>query len=60
MPVTCTGDAELEAVVAEAVQRIAHPEGYVLGPAFTADDLLDFHELLQGDDWFDQLLSQSA
>lgn len=55
VPVTCTGDSELEAIVAAGMQRISHPEGLVLGPAFTADDLLDFHELLQTDDWFDQL-----
>lgn len=53
--VTCTGDLELAATVAAAVEDISHPEGYVLGPAFTADDLLDFHELLQTDGWFDQL-----
>ena len=26
------------------------------GPAFTHDDLLDFHELLEGDDWQRELL----
>lgn len=26
------------------------------GPAFTHDDLLDFHELLAGDDWQQELL----
>lgn len=26
------------------------------GPAFTHDDLLDFHELLEGDDWQQRLL----
>ena len=26
------------------------------GPAFTHDDLLDFHQLLEGDDWQRQLL----
>lgn len=25
------------------------------GPAFTLDDLIDFHFLLQDDDWFDEL-----
>jgi hypothetical protein len=25
-------------------------------PAFTHDDLLDFHALLEGDDWLDELL----
>jgi hypothetical protein len=26
------------------------------GPAFTHDDLLDFHDQLERDDWFDRLL----
>lgn len=26
------------------------------GPAISHDDLLDFHTLLEGDDWFDRLL----
>lgn len=30
------------------------------GPAFTHDDLLDFHHLLQRDDWMDQLLGSSS
>jgi len=29
------------------------------GPAFTHDDLLDFHELLQGDDWQRELLDSA-
>ena len=29
------------------------------GPALTYDDLLDFHHLLAGDDWFDDLLAES-
>ena len=57
--VTCTGDPEVEAVVSAAMRRIVHPEGIVLGPAFTTDDLLDFHQLLQADDWFEQLLSET-
>jgi predicted RNA-binding Zn-ribbon protein involved in translation (DUF1610 family) len=55
VPVTCTGDPEIEAVVAAAMGRITHPEGIVVGPALTIDDLLDFHELLQTPDWFDEL-----
>ena len=27
------------------------------GPAFDHDDLLDFHTLLDGDDWFDELVA---
>ena len=27
------------------------------GPALTPDDLIDFHRLLERDDWFDRLLS---
>lgn len=59
VPVTCIGDPELDAVVAAAMGRIVHPEGIVLGPAFTTDDLLDFHELLQTRDWFEQLLAHT-
>jgi hypothetical protein len=33
-----------------------HPEDPPTGPAFTPDDVLDLHALLQRDDWFDQLL----
>ncbi len=29
------------------------------GPAFTHDDLLDFHELLEGDDWQHELLGSA-
>ncbi|MFN2389185.1 MAG: hypothetical protein ABR575_06205 [Actinomycetota bacterium] len=36
-------------VPAEALERPA-------GPPINHDDLLSFHELLQGDDWFEQLL----
>lgn len=55
--VVCTGDPEIEAMVAAAMNRIVHPEGIVIGPALTTDDLLDFHQLLQTADWFDDLLS---
>lgn len=34
---------------------VFHPELPEPGPAFVPDDLLTFHELLQRDDWFDQL-----
>lgn len=30
------------------------------GPAFTHDDLLDFHEVLESDDWFGKLLDPTA
>lgn len=30
-----------------------HPEVAAEGPAFTHDDLLDLHQLLETDDWFD-------
>ena len=29
------------------------------GPTITHDDLLAFHELLERDDWFDELMGQS-
>lgn len=35
---------------------VAAPESAVEGPALTYDDLLDLHDLLCTDDWFDQLL----
>ena len=34
-----------------------HPEGTVDGPALTVNDLIDFHQMLEGDAWFDQLSS---
>lgn len=34
-----------------------HPESPPAGPALTHDDLLDFHQLLQRDDWFDRLVA---
>lgn len=34
-----------------------HPERPLGGPAFTADDVLALHELLQTDDWFERLLT---
>jgi predicted RNA-binding Zn-ribbon protein involved in translation (DUF1610 family) len=37
----------------------AHPEGPRSGPDLTLDDLLDFHELLAGDDWFAALESMT-
>jgi predicted RNA-binding Zn-ribbon protein involved in translation (DUF1610 family) len=30
------------------------------GPAFTADDILDFHMLLERQDWFEHLLKTTA
>ncbi|MFA9428723.1 hypothetical protein [Egicoccus sp. AB-alg2] len=43
----------------EALERLLppHPEGVAPGPRLTVDDLLDFHHLLEGDDWFEQLLA---
>lgn len=37
--------------------RTLHPELPDPGPPFQADDLLDFHQLLATDGWFEQLLS---
>lgn len=34
-----------------------HPENPQNGPAFTHDDLLDFHLDLQDDEWIEELLS---
>jgi hypothetical protein len=48
---------QFEADVARAVALLDHPEGMPIAPALTPDDLLDFHLLLQRDDWFDHLLT---
>ena len=34
-----------------------HPESRPAGPTFTADDLLDLHEELEGEDWLAQLVA---
>lgn len=57
-------------LAADLGSRARHPAGRArpeapsapAGPAITRDDLLDFHLLLQQDDWFDQLreLERSA
>jgi predicted RNA-binding Zn-ribbon protein involved in translation (DUF1610 family) len=39
--------------------RPAHPELPAPGRAFTHDDLLDLHLLLERDDWFHDLLTSS-
>lgn len=46
-----TGGVEVRQI-APAVARAPRFEG----PSFVHDDLLDFHTLLAGDDWFDELL----
>lgn len=37
--------------------RAGHPESPPPGPAFTPDDLLDLHLLLERPDWFHQLVA---
>jgi hypothetical protein len=39
----------------EHVGRLPHPEEPAGGPPLTDDDLIDFHLLLDGADWFGQL-----
>jgi hypothetical protein len=34
-----------------------HPEGPPGGPPLSCDDLLDFHELLESDEWFTDLFA---
>lgn len=57
VPVVCSalddGPSDLAPAIADT--RPPHPEGIVDGPPLTPDDLLDLHELLQTDDWFDRL-----
>ena len=46
----------VEVVEAPAVpQAPPHPEAPPSGPRFSADDLLDFHQLLEREDWFHAL-----
>lgn len=35
----------------------AHPEAPPSGPRFTRDDVLHLHDLLEREDWFEQLLA---
>lgn len=35
----------------------SHPESPPGGPAFTYDDLLDLHQALTADDWFEELVA---
>lgn len=53
VPVVCTAEPD---EVPAAASPSPHPEGAPDGPPFTPDDLLDLHELLQTDDWFEQCL----
>lgn len=39
---------------------VAHPENPPVGPAFTPDDLIDLHLLLDRTDWFDRLRATVA
>lgn len=43
--------------MAAARMALSHPEGIQPGPPLTHDDLLDLHELLRSDDWFDSLVA---
>jgi hypothetical protein len=40
--------------------RPTHPEHPPVGPAFTADDQLDLHELLTGEAWLLQLVASTG
>ena len=41
------------------VDVTSHADGAAGGPAFTYDDLLDFHLLLSRDGWFEDLLAST-
>lgn len=41
----------------QARELAAAPQPRFSAPAFTPDDLLDFHELLATDDWFDDVVA---
>ena len=52
-----TGGVSVSVVDDESDPRPSHPEVPPAGPALTYDDLLDLHELLASDHWYDELLS---
>jgi hypothetical protein len=54
-----SGGVEAE-IVDEAAAGLAHPEDPPAGPMLSFDDLIDFHVLLEDDDWFDRLLELSS
>ncbi len=51
-----TGGVEVELLGPDA-GREPHPELPPGGPALTPDDLLDLHQLLERDDWFERLVA---
>lgn len=54
------GGVELStSAVAPWEAQPAHPEHATGGPTLTHDDLLDFHLLLEREDWFDDIVALS-
>ena len=51
-----TGGVEIENE-GQRREMLLHPEFPPEGPELTVDDLIDFHQLLERDDWFDLLVS---
>ena len=43
-----------------SVWELPAAEAQIDAPAFTIDDLLDFHNLLQTDDWYAEILKADA
>lgn len=52
-----TGGVSVSVVDEATDHRPSHPETPPAGPALTYDDLLDLHELLTTEHWYDELLS---
>lgn len=48
-------DDAFDELEASRTTKMPHPEAPASGPAFTPDDLLDLHLLLERDDWFERL-----
>jgi hypothetical protein len=44
----------------EPGDALSHPETPAHGPAFTSDDVLELHELLESDSWFELLAAGGA
>lgn len=52
-----TGGVSVSVVDGPGTTLAPHPESPPAGPALTYDDLLDLHELLADERWFEQMLA---
>lgn len=65
LPVEKPADRKIVLLLMSAGVEVMEPQEAVSsevrpnGPPLTSDDLIDFHFLLQRDDWFDQLVADA-